>query len=312
MSKKKKPKMEYRYYEVPEGCPVLALLGEKWKQNYGRDIDYLHFHNHLEIGYCYDGDGILTLEDKDLPYKGKMFTVIPRNFPHTTNSNGQQVCAWEYLFIDADGYLERLYRDNPHMAERIMRRVNQSALLAKEEDYRQLASLIHQIIETMRERKEFYREEVKGLTLALLMEIARCGQDENGEQPDKGCDGNSTVISMALDYISKHYSHQIRIEELAQISHISETHFRRVFSECMHMSPVEYINWVRIKTACDDLRKTNDSVGAIAERAGFATLSTFNRNFRRIMGISPQQWRKNPDHYEQKLLNYDIKTQEGW
>lgn len=27
--------MEYRYYEVPEKCPVLALLGEKWVQNYG-------------------------------------------------------------------------------------------------------------------------------------------------------------------------------------------------------------------------------------------------------------------------------------
>ena len=35
--------MEYRYYEIPAGSPVLALLGDKWVQNYGRDIDYLHF-----------------------------------------------------------------------------------------------------------------------------------------------------------------------------------------------------------------------------------------------------------------------------
>ena len=35
MSRKKKLRMEYRYYEVPEKCPVLALLGEKWVQNYG-------------------------------------------------------------------------------------------------------------------------------------------------------------------------------------------------------------------------------------------------------------------------------------
>ena len=39
--------MEYRYYEIPAGSPVLALLGDKWVQNYGREIDYLHFHNHL-------------------------------------------------------------------------------------------------------------------------------------------------------------------------------------------------------------------------------------------------------------------------
>ena len=53
MSRKKKMKMEYRFYEVPEKCPVLALLGEKWVQNYGYQIDYLHFHNMMEIGVCY-------------------------------------------------------------------------------------------------------------------------------------------------------------------------------------------------------------------------------------------------------------------
>ena len=48
MSRKKKMKMEYRFYEVPEKCPVLALLGEKWVQNYGdRTADTLHFNNYL-------------------------------------------------------------------------------------------------------------------------------------------------------------------------------------------------------------------------------------------------------------------------
>jgi AraC-like DNA-binding protein len=47
-------------------------------------------------------------------------------------------------------------------------------------------------------------------------------------------------------------------------------------------------------------------------RSGFTTISTFNRNFRRILGVSPQQWRSAPEHYERKLLNFDIKTQEGW
>lgn len=310
MSKKKKPKMEYRYYEIPAGSPVLALLGEKWIQNYGRNIDYLHFHNHLEIGYCYEGDGTLTLEEEDRHYHGNMFSVIPKNFPHTTNSHHDNVCKWEYLFIDADGFLAEVYRDNPHMGDRIVRRVNQTALFFHEEEQPEMATLIHQILETMRSQKPFYLEEVKGLTLSLMVEIARCNKPENGKQEIR--EGNRAIISPALDYISEYYERQIRIEELADFCHISETHFRRVFTECMDMTPVEYINWVRIRTACDELKRTDDSIGTIAARTGFSTLSTFNRNFRRIMGISPQQWRKNPDHYERKLLNYDIKTQEGW
>ena len=239
-----------------------------------------------------------------------MFSVIPKNFPHTTNSNHDNVCKWEYLFIDADGFLSEVYRDNPHMGARIIRRVNQTALFFREEEQPEMAALIHLILETMRSQKPFYLEEVKGFTLALMVEIARCNKPEDEKQEIR--EGNRAIISPALDYISECFERQIRIEELADFCHISETHFRRVFTECMDMTPVEYINWVRVRTACDELKRTDDSIGTIAARTGFTTLSTFNRNFRRLMGISPQQWRKNPEHFERKLLNYDIKTQEGW
>ena len=43
--KRRKPKMEFRYYQMSAGSPILALLGQKWVQNYGNDVDYLHFHN---------------------------------------------------------------------------------------------------------------------------------------------------------------------------------------------------------------------------------------------------------------------------
>ena len=104
MSRKKKPRMEYRYYEVPEKCPVLVLQGEKWVQNYGYQIDYLHFHNLMEIGFCYYGEGTIVLEDEELPYHGGMFTVVPKNFPHTTNSKENSVCSWAWVFVDVEGF----------------------------------------------------------------------------------------------------------------------------------------------------------------------------------------------------------------
>ena len=47
--RKKKQVAEFRYYKMPENCALFALLGERWRQKYERDIDYLHFHNYLEI-----------------------------------------------------------------------------------------------------------------------------------------------------------------------------------------------------------------------------------------------------------------------
>lgn len=105
MGKRKKPKMEFRYYKMPEGSPILALLGEKWLQSYGRDVDYLHFHNFLEIGYCYGGQGDMVLGEQNLRFKGNQYSVIPRNYPHTTNSDPGTVSQWEYLFVDVENFL---------------------------------------------------------------------------------------------------------------------------------------------------------------------------------------------------------------
>ena len=45
--------------------------------------------------------------------------------------------------------------------------------------------------------------------------------------------------------------------------------------------------------------------------AGVATMY-FNRNFQKVMGISPQKWRKNDNHFVRKLLNYEVKVEKGW
>ena len=110
MARKKKPKIEFRYYRMPEETPFLALLGEKWVQNYGRDVDYLHFHNYLEIGYCYSGTGTLVLGEKDYRFSGEQFSIIPQNYLHTTNSDPDTLSRWEYLFIDVDAILDQFYQ----------------------------------------------------------------------------------------------------------------------------------------------------------------------------------------------------------
>ena len=126
-------------------------------------------------------------------------------------------------------------------------------------------------------------------------------------------EGRMTIpVSRALDYITLHYMEPLKIEDLAAWSHISETHFRRIFSKYMNMSPLEYINLVRIRAACDYLKTTDDSVAAIAQKCGFSTPSTFNRNFKQVMGATPHEWRKRPQNYEQQLLKFAIHSEEGW
>lgn len=164
--------MEFRYYQMSAGSPILALLGQKWVQNYGNGVDYLHFHNYLEIGYCYGGDGHMILGEEEERFYGGIVTVIPPNYPHTTNSDIGTVSRWEYLFIDVEGFMKR-FLDSPVKAEKMIQRIYSKALFLREEEYPSISAKILKIMNIMRDGEEFYLEEAKGVLAALLVEIAR-------------------------------------------------------------------------------------------------------------------------------------------
>ena len=299
--KRKKPKIELRYYYMPAGSPILPLLGERWVQNYGTGIEDLHFHNFMEIGFCYYGEGILTLGEEKRKFTGRQFTVIPERFPHTTNSMGNTVCKWEYLFVDVEGFL-RKNCESAVQAEKMLRRINAGALLMNEKEEPFITECIIRIIEIKHQEEEIYIKEASELDILLLV-VKKKNQEKNGKQmallagiarlnrtPEQEMlyeeqSRSMRIISDTLDYISDHYRENIKIEQLSANCHLSESHFRRIFSGCMHMSPVEYINLIRVRTACEKLKKTDRSVTDIGTECGFASDSAFNRNFRKLMGL---------------------------
>ena len=101
-----------------------------------------------------------------------------------------------------------------------------------------------------------------------------------------------SVIRPALEYIAEHYSECITISCLATAVHLSESYFMNRFKEYVGLSAIEYITHFRIEKACKELAGTNKSVMEIAFECGFSNLSNFNRQFRRIAGCSPTEYRK--------------------
>ena len=93
---------------------------------------------------------------------------------------------------------------------------------------------------------------------------------------------------------------------------MSETQVRRVLEKIMNMTPSDYLNLVRVQMACEYMKKHTDSMELVAERCGFQSVSTFNRNFKKVLNITPYQWKIHPENYETKLLDYKISAYKGW
>lgn len=306
---KEKIKMEFRYYTIPAGEYVQPKLGKGWEQEYGLGLgEMLHFHNYLEIGYCYHGKGRIFIEDRAYRYGDDMFTFIPADIPHTTISDAGHICKWEYLFIDIDEFIRTEIHTNKLTINEVIHSINKRGLIKTKADSPIMAGLILNIIEECRNKKLYYTESIKGYLFSLIIEMLRV--DEGLKKIHRNV--KSHYIERALKYVRDHYSEEIKISKLSEICSLSESYFRRNFEESMNMKPVDYINLVRIQKACNFINKENMSMEDVGYRVGYQTPSTFNRNFKKLTGKTPYQWKENSSKRNIHYSDFDISAKKGW
>ncbi len=101
-----------------------------------------------------------------------------------------------------------------------------------------------------------------------------------------------TEMQVVLEHVRDHYANQIEIKELASLMHLSVSQFERRFRKVFQISPFKHIMNVRIRAASLLLTTTNDTIAAIALDCGFYDHSHFTRNFRKLMGVLPREFRR--------------------
>lgn len=94
----------------------------------------------------------------------------------------------------------------------------------------------------------------------------------------------------SIRYIKENYAQPLTVDQLAQEGGLSKCHFCRVFKKATGMTPMLFLTKIRIKRSQEFLRK-NMPVSAIAMKVGFNDLSSFNRHFRRFVGLTPTEFR---------------------
>lgn len=101
-----------------------------------------------------------------------------------------------------------------------------------------------------------------------------------------------TEMRKVLEYIRDNYSSPVEIKDLAALVNLSVSQFERRFRRVFQISPLKHVMNVRIRAASLRLTTTNDTIAAIALDCGFYDHSHFTRNFRKTMGVSPKDYRR--------------------
>lgn len=128
--------------------------------------------------------------------------------------------------------------------------------------------------------------------LEILLQLANAAEirplSTTAPQP---VDGSRLRIDRVLLQLHQHYHEPLRLTELADIAALSLSGLHRMFRKHTQLSISDYLIGLRVGEACSRLSGTDQSIQHIAGEVGYASLANFNRQFRRLRGMSPRQYR---------------------
>lgn len=102
---------------------------------------------------------------------------------------------------------------------------------------------------------------------------------------------NKKLLSI-IDYLEKNYNQELDFKLIAEQFHISYAYLAKLFKDYLNISAGQYVSELRFQKALIDVATSNESITDIAYKHGFSSSSAFIKEFKKIKGISPGQYRK--------------------
>ncbi len=101
------------------------------------------------------------------------------------------------------------------------------------------------------------------------------------------------ITEKAVSFIAENLETDLSIQSISRATSISKSVLYKAFHARYHCTVGAYINETRVRRSMDFLLKTNLSMEEIAQKVGFSSGSYYSKTFKKQLGVSPLQYRKN-------------------
>jgi len=233
-----------------------------------------HWHEHLELHYVLQGEGVFYLNRKPFKVEEGDLLIINSNELHEGESSLKNFNALVVIF-EMDSFSREIANFNVIFQSHI-----------KSDDH--IQKLLTSIYEEEEDRKLGYKLVMKGKIYELITYLLRNHVIENqSARENTRRNKNLKRLNTVLSYIQDNYAEPIANKELANLIHVSEFHFSHIFKDAMGMSPLSYVNEVRLKKAYNLLEQKDMTISEIAIAVGYQDYNNFGRQFRKLYGYAP-------------------------
>ncbi len=252
----------------------------------------LHWHKEFELNYILSGQGEFIIGDEKLTAEKGDIIIISPNVLHAVSPIGTTIQRYDTIVFNLDMLLG-IHKDRSCLDFFLPLSEHSLGIATKiSTEHNRYQELKDCILEIFIHAKKNTAVNDIFLKCALLRFFAILAQNNDLQPITKKESIPNELIRPAITYINEHFMEKITIEQLANTAHMSKSYFMGTFKKQVGMGAINYINQLRIKSACELLRSKNQNVSEIAFSCGFTNLSNFNRQFRRQIGITPKEYAK--------------------
>ena len=254
----------------------------------------IHKHEVFELNYVENGEGVLRIVGDSAETIGNSDLVLITS-PDLEHVWEQDKCKSEDIreitvqfFFDFNSSYSLFNRTPLLPIKRMFEKARKGVAFTAE-----AIDKVYPLLDSLSSTKDKFYSVINFLTLLYELSLADGTRELASSSFAKvDVDSESRRILKVKDYISKHYTEEIRLADLADLVGMSTTSFSRFFKLRSGKTLSDYVVEMRLGVASRQLVDTTNSVSEICYDCGFNTLSNFNRLFRKYKGCSPTEFRE--------------------
>ena len=249
-----------------------------------------HWHKYYEIITVLKGNVIIIIDGDSIAVTQDDIVLIDPGQVHAFPQTGSGTMLRFYHF---DGQIfskdvrlgERLFQRKP-----CLRKISQDEVL-----YSHIYKIINTLFTEYREKKKGFRLAISSGLCQIVLAYLRMDSEENRISPEKLASLNTEQrLERVLTLIFRDFDRlNLDLDSAAQEAAMSRFHFARFFKRQTGQSFHSYLTKVRLVNAKQLLLMGDLSLEVVANKSGFASLSSFHRNFKANTGCTPDYYRKN-------------------
>lgn len=257
------------------GFKLLYLAASKYE---GEWLSNLHTHHFTELYFITKGKGEFQVENERFPVKENDLIIVSPHIEHTEFSDEEM--PLEYVAISMEGMVFEFDRQ---FAGKNYAVYNCESL--KEN----LSFLLKMLLEEAEKESQDYAVICQNLAEILVIYLMRRQKLSLHQSVETKM---SKECGVAKRYIDSNYMENITLDLLAELTHMNKFYLVHSFTKYTGLSPINYLAQRRIQVSLQLLSSTDYSVAQIASSVGFSSQSYFSQVFRKELGVTPVQYRK--------------------